>query len=95
MLTSLAQHLAKSTDEIKRMEEEKEKYDEEAKEKRVKLRNLINYSNSFNHQEMDYEIKQLQETLAKKKTDLYTKLSYMMLVISITCSAHCIAFART
>jgi hypothetical protein len=49
MLTCLATHLANSTDEIKRMEEEKEKYDEEAKEKRVKLRNLINYSNSFNH----------------------------------------------
>ena len=57
MLTCLATHLAKSTDEIKRMEKEKEKYDEEAKEKRVKLRNLINYSNSFNHQEMDDEIK--------------------------------------
>ena len=57
MLTCLATHLAKSTDEIKRMEKEKEKYDEEAKDKRVKLRNLINYSNSFNHQEMDDEIK--------------------------------------
>ena len=70
MMTCLAQQLAKSTDELNQMQEEKKQYDEEAREKRVKLRNLINYSNSFNHQEMDEEIKQLQETLSKKKNDL-------------------------